>query len=164
MVNEEDSQSSIWNRTVDTRPHLKKLRSRRLCPKGISTDLPATFHYSKLLHRAFVKQTQAKAKQVECENKMMVLRLSQVMGSRRSSSVKPEMRPHGPVSLNYCSRKREAERIQSQNRALAKRLEHKRPVVSTREIMQETDKFLGYKKHISRVNFLERVARSIVGH
>lgn len=69
----------------------------------------------------------------------------------RKSAAKTQLQIPKPKSLNICNRKREAERIASENEALAKRLLHRSPQISKKRLDMDYEAARKYRNQIKKL-------------
>ncbi|CAG9324439.1 unnamed protein product [Blepharisma stoltei] len=150
--------SSLWDREQAFISHKKRLnhiKSHRSTRLGNSPS--ATKNLIPPIQRAHIFIELEHSKAIQKDNEELLQRLS-IISTRKSvfSANGEKLSPQR--SLNFTSRKKEAERILYENFAFLKRITEKPSSVNIKKFDDDYEQSRKYKQTISRVHHIERTA------
>ena len=145
-----ESLESRWYREHSIKVHKQKLEAIKQRSKSTlkSSIQPLSVNLRKQ------SQEMDKKKEIERENMILFLKLNHIKQRKNSKS-----EPKGPKSLNFSLRKKEADKIINENYDFVKRFMDKPSFVSARQLQEEYQLQLGYKKTISKANLHKRLVK-----
>ena len=145
-----DSLESRWYKEHSLRIHKKHLEDIKQRSK--STIKSHFNHNSPNLRK--LSQENDKHKEIDRENMILFVKLNQIK-ERRSSPRESK----GPKSLNFSLRKKQAEKIMTENYDFVRRFIIKPSFISARQLEEEYKQQQGYKRTISKANLHKRLIR-----
>lgn len=145
-----ESLETRWYREHSLRIHKKHLEAIRQRSK--STIKSPLHHISVNLRK--ISQENDKKKEIIRENMILSTKLYQIHERRVSPG-----EAKGPKSLNFSLRKKEADKILTENYDFVRRFMVKPSFVSASKLEEEYKQQLGYKKTISKANLHKRLSK-----
>ena len=145
-----ESLESRWYREHSLRIHKRHLEEIRQRSKS---TIKAPLHHVSINLRK-LSQESDKQKEIHRENLILSSKLYEIQERR----IMPG-EPRGPRSLNFSVRRKEAERILTENYDFVRRFMVKPSFVSTSKFEEDYRQQLGYKKTISKANLHKRLSK-----
>lgn len=145
--------SSAWGHDYAFNLHKQRLKLIKVKPSTrVNNSPPETKRYMPPKQRAQAFYEDEMSKTIQVDNQKLLSKLTWISNRKRTLSLTfREQSP--PRSLNFVSRKREAERILIENHSFMRRLSDKPSSVSLRKFNDDYERSIKYKANASRMNF-----------
>ncbi|CAG9313061.1 unnamed protein product [Blepharisma stoltei] len=146
--------SSVWAHDYAFNLHKQRLKLIKLTPSNrVDNSEPATKRFMTCKHRGQAFFESEINKTIQIDNQKLLGKLTWISNRKRALSMTFRESTSPPRSLNFVSRKREAERILLENHSFMRRLSEKPSSVSLNKFRYEYERNMKYKANASKMKF-----------